>query len=110
MDPVETALAWTIPGSVLLLVAVAGYELLRQRRRKRTGTPLAATYVDEFTAVFYGTKRMELDHRDSMSMMREEDAQGAPPEHGVDLDGGIVILRHSDPSRDGPGDDRGRSR
>ena len=44
------------------------------QRGRRTGTPLAATYTDEVTAMLYGTKRLELEHRDSMSMMREEDA------------------------------------
>ncbi|MBK1785807.1 DUF6191 domain-containing protein [Prauserella cavernicola] len=85
------AFEWSIPGSVILLIAVATFESLRHRRRKRRGTPLATTYVNEFTALFYGTKRMELDHRDSMSMMRDEDAQGATP-NGVDLDRGVVVL------------------
>jgi hypothetical protein len=50
---------------------------------KRTGKRLSATYVDEYTAIFYGTKRMELNHRDSVEMLREEDAQGAPPRFSV---------------------------
>lgn len=92
----ETVLALTGPAAVLLLIIVGVYELLRQKRRKRVGTPLAATYLNEVTAMFYGTKRMELDHRDSMSMMREEDAQGGRPLTGVDLDRGIVVLRPED--------------
>ncbi|MEV0697270.1 DUF6191 domain-containing protein [Saccharopolyspora sp. NPDC050389] len=103
MDSVEAALLWTIPGSVLLVVAVGGYELLQKRRRKRAGTPLSGAYVDEVTAFLYGTKRMELDHRDSMSMMRDEEAQGAPPGQDVDLDRGIVILRRDVPGA-GPGE------
>jgi len=87
------ALAFSIPGGVLLLVAVGAYELLPRKRRRRPGAPLSATYVNEFTAMFYGTKRLELDQRDSWSMMREEDAHGAPPRLGVDLDRGIVMLR-----------------
>jgi hypothetical protein len=78
---------------VVAMVAAGTYELIRQQRRRRAGTPLTATYINEFTAMFYGTKRMELDHRDSMSMMREEDAEGAPPATGVDLDNGVVRLR-----------------
>lgn len=87
-----TAMEWSIPGSVLLVVAVGVYELVRHRRRKQRGTPLAATYINEFTAMFYGTKRMELDHRDSMSMMREEDMQGGPPGFDAELDRGVVVL------------------
>ncbi|HEV2780331.1 MAG TPA: DUF6191 domain-containing protein [Actinophytocola sp.] len=98
----ETVLSLAIPGVPILLVAVGVYELRRQKRRNRPGTPLTATYINEFTAMFYGTKRMELDHRDSMSMMRKEDAEGAPPRVDVDLDRGIAVLRPED--RDsGPG-------
>jgi hypothetical protein len=92
-------LAWSIPVGVLLLVAFGYGELLLRRRRHRSGTPLTATYVNEITALFYGTKRRELEYRDSWSMMREEDAQGAPPKHGVDLDRGTVVLP-SKPGRD----------
>ncbi|MFC5285707.1 DUF6191 domain-containing protein [Actinokineospora guangxiensis] len=88
---VETVLGWSIPGITLAMVAVGLWELRGQKRRGKAGTPLTATYVDEFTAIFYGTKRWELDHRDTQSMMREEDAQGGPP-LGVDLDAGTVVL------------------
>jgi Family of unknown function (DUF6191) len=90
---VETVLSLSIPGVVLVQVTVAAYELLRQKRDKHRGTPLSTTYLNEFTAMFYGTKRMELDHRTAMSLMREEDAQGAPPGFGVDLDRRVVVLR-----------------
>ncbi|HEX4725346.1 MAG TPA: DUF6191 domain-containing protein [Pseudonocardiaceae bacterium] len=86
-------LSFTIPGGVLLLMAVAAFELAPRRRKKRAGAPVSATYVNEVTAMFYGSKRMELDHRDSQSLMREDDAEGAPPHMGVDLDGGIVRIR-----------------
>ncbi|GAB3897287.1 DUF6191 domain-containing protein [Kibdelosporangium lantanae] len=93
MDPVETALSLGIPAPVLLLVGMAVYEMRRQKRGKGSGTPLAETYANELTAMFYGTKRMELDHRDSMSMMREEESDGAPPRAKVDLDRGVAVLR-----------------
>lgn len=97
MDPVQTVLALSIPGLVLLLVAVWVYEMAQQRRGRRHGTPLSTTYVNEFTAMFHGTKRIELDHRASTSLMYEQDAQGAPPGPGVDLDRGIVVLRRDEP-------------
>lgn len=96
MGAVETVLAWSVPGGTLLMVAVGVFELWRQRRRDKAGTPLTATYINEFTAMFYGTKRMELDHRASMSMMREEESQGGPPPLGVDLDRGTVVLREDE--------------
>ena len=89
-------LAFSIPGSVLLLMVVGWYETRRRKRRGTRGPMLSETYVNEFTALFYGTKRTELDHRDSWSMMRDEDAEGAPPAD-VDLDRGTAVLR-----RDGP--------
>jgi uncharacterized protein DUF6191 len=89
-------LSLSIPGVPLLLVAVGVYELRREKRGTGQGTPLSATYINEFTAMFYGSKRVELDNRASMSMMREEDAEGAPP-FGVDLDRGVVVLRPDDP-------------
>jgi hypothetical protein len=86
-------LAFSIPGGVLLLIGVACWEKSPGRQHKRSGTPISATYVNELTAMFYGTKRIELDHRDSVAVMRDEDAQGAPPRLGVDLDAGVATLR-----------------
>jgi hypothetical protein len=93
VNTVETVLSLGVPAPVLALVGLAVYEMRKQKRGKGTGTPLSATYTNEFTAMFYGSKRMELDHRDSMSMMREEEADGAPPRVQVDLDRGIAVLR-----------------
>lgn len=90
---------WTIPGITLLMVAVGVYELIRHRRNRDRGTPVTATYVDELTATFYGTKRMELEHRESTSLMAEDQAQGGPPPLGVDLDGGTAVLRPRRPER-----------
>jgi hypothetical protein len=109
VDAVETVLAWSIPGGTLSVVGVAVYELLRQRRRKRKGTPLATTTVNEITAMFYGSKRMELDHRDSVAVMREEEPQSAPPLR-LDPDDGVVRLPRPDAARlhhtsRGPGHD-----
>jgi hypothetical protein len=90
-------LEWSIPGGMVLLVAVGIFELWREKRRRRTGKRLSATYVDEVTAMFYGTKRMELNHRDSVEMLREEEDDGAPPRFGVDLDRGTVSVRPPEP-------------
>jgi hypothetical protein len=86
-------LAFSVPGGVLAILALATYELHPKRRERRGGTPLSATTIDEVTAFFYGSKRTELDHRDSTSILREDDAEGAPPRMGVDLDRGTVTLR-----------------
>ncbi|MEU4343564.1 DUF6191 domain-containing protein [Nocardia sp. NPDC023852] len=88
-----SVLQWSIPGWVILLVLVAGYEVAVNKRRRRRRTPISGTFTDEFTALFYSTKRMELDHRESISMLRDEQDQGAPPLLGVDLDRHTVVLR-----------------
>jgi hypothetical protein len=102
VGPVELILSFSIPAVPIALVAVGAWELRRHRQGKQRGTPLSATYINEFTAIFYGTKRMELDHRESMSMMREEDAQAAPPGFDGDLDNGIVVPRNSTVSGGSP--------
>ncbi|WP_221761193.1 DUF6191 domain-containing protein [Kibdelosporangium aridum] len=96
----ETALALSGPAAVLLLIIVGSWELIRKKRDKQSGTPLAETYINEFTATFYGSKRMQLEHRDSVAIMREEDAQGAPPSR-VDLVKGTVVLPVSPSERSG---------
>ncbi|WP_280243078.1 DUF6191 domain-containing protein [Nocardia abscessus] len=88
-----SVLQWSVPGWVILLVLVAVYELTVNKRRKRRRTPISGTFTDEFTALFHSTKRMELDHRESVSMLRDEQDQGAPPLLGVDLERRTVVLR-----------------
>ncbi|KAA0021415.1 DUF6191 domain-containing protein [Antrihabitans cavernicola] len=89
-----TALGLSLPLGVLVLLAVGGFELRRKRRSQLRST-LSATYVDELTALFYGSKRMELDHRDSTSMLRDDDSDGAPRQMDIDLDRGTAALSAS---------------
>ncbi|MEV0356291.1 DUF6191 domain-containing protein [Nocardia sp. NPDC050697] len=85
-----TALGLALPGSVLLLLIVGGYELKRRRRRGlASGRMVSTVLTDEVTALLYPTKRMELDHRDGISMLRDEEAGGDP----VDLERGTAKLR-----------------
>lgn len=84
---------WSIPRWMILLVLVAVYELTVNKGRRRRRTPISGTFTDEFTALFYATKRMEPDHRESVSMLRDEQDQGAPPLAGADLAGRKAVLR-----------------
>jgi hypothetical protein len=79
-------LAFGLP--VLALLGL-GWLIRRHTRENRTGRTFTEITVNEWTAMFYGTKRRELDHRDTWSMMRDEQAQGAPP---IDLDGGVMTI------------------
>jgi Family of unknown function (DUF6191) len=83
----------SIPVVVLLLMLVWLCERAwyRARRLREPGTPMSEASFDEFTAFFYGAKRVELDQRATNSMMREDEESGAPP-NPVDLDKGVVML------------------
>jgi hypothetical protein len=97
-----TWLGLALPGGVLLLMAVAAFEM-RPNGRKRLKKRLSTTYMDEMTAFLYGTKRRELDNRETMSMLLDGDiAQGAPPRHDIDLDRGVATLKSQHPDPDPP--------
>lgn len=104
----DMAVVWvmSLPGLVVLLVAVAALErfgLWVSRtswlpwRSRRTTVPVSAMAFDELGATFYAGKRVEMEQRRSESTLREDDAQGAPPRTGVDLDSGRVVLRRPAP-------------
>ncbi|MFI0349227.1 DUF6191 domain-containing protein [Actinomadura sp. 9N407] len=75
--------------------------------RQRSGTPVSATGFDEFTAIFQGSKRGELDHRQERLMLAEDGGDGAPPNR-VDLDQGIAFI--TKPGRAGRSGDVGGTR
>nr|WP_033288704.1 DUF6191 domain-containing protein [Amycolatopsis jejuensis] len=102
-----TLLGLALPFATLALVAVGVWELRRKRRPSRLKARLSATYLDEVTAFLYGTKRNELEHRDSVEMTLDQDAQGAPPLGNVDLERGVVVL-HPDRPSESSSSDRGR--
>ncbi|MBA8956834.1 DUF6191 domain-containing protein [Actinomadura namibiensis] len=95
--------AAALPVLACALLALAGVELVWKRctghgllpwLRRRSGTPISATGFDEFTAVFQGSKRAELQHRQVQLVLREDDGDGALPVTGdrVDLDQGIARI------------------
>lgn len=98
--------ALTLPGLVCLLVLLVALERLGlwanrrswlpwRRRADSTGPqslPLSGTGFEEVDAFFTGAKRAELEERHSRSMLREEEADGAPPRTVVDLDAGVVTV------------------
>ncbi|MCO6011642.1 DUF6191 domain-containing protein [Actinoallomurus purpureus] len=103
------AFAAALPVLACMLLALAGLERAWIRMtghglvpwlRRRSGTPLSATGFDEFTAAFQGSKRTELDHRQVERVLRDEDADGAPPANRVDLDQNVAYITKSNPDRD----------
>jgi Family of unknown function (DUF6191) len=92
----------SIPGLVLLLVVFATVDRIGRKagsrlrlpwRTAESGRPLAAPGIDEMQALFYATKRYELDERRTSLMLRDEEHDGAPPHSEVDLDTGKAIIR-----------------
>ncbi|MEU4250780.1 DUF6191 domain-containing protein [Amycolatopsis sp. NPDC026612] len=93
-----TWLGLALPGGVVILLVMAAVELRPRKNGSRFKARLSSTYLEETTAFLYGTKRRELEHRETMSMLVEQDAEGAPPLRDVDLDAGIARIRaRSDP-------------
>ncbi|WP_106400333.1 DUF6191 domain-containing protein [Actinocorallia populi] len=92
----------TVPGLVLLLVLFAAVDRLglaanrRVRlpwRREEEGRPVSAVGLDEMHALFYATKRHELDQRRTSLVLRDEEGDAAPPRSRVDLEGGTAVLQ-----------------
>jgi hypothetical protein len=92
----------SIPGLVVLLVVFAavdrmglavGRRLRLPWRTEESGRPMAAAGVDELQAIFYATKRHELDERRTSLMLRDEAGDGAPPRGAIDLDAGTAVIR-----------------
>ncbi|WP_063048103.1 DUF6191 domain-containing protein [Nocardia vulneris] len=69
------------------------YELVLGKRRTR----VSGTFTDESTAMFYSTERMDLDHRASDTMLRDEEERCAPSLLGIDLRRRTVVLRPNPP-------------
>jgi hypothetical protein len=91
----------SLPGVLVLLVVLAAVERLMMFagraswlpwRRKARGMPVSATAFEEVALAFNGGKLIERDERQSRSMLRDEEAQGAPPRSRVDLDAGTATL------------------
>ncbi|MGW1737431.1 DUF6191 domain-containing protein [Nocardia sp. NPDC001965] len=87
------------PIAMFLLGAVAAVRWVHTRfpRRGRangpdTATRLAAAGVEELTAFWYGSKRDQLDHRAAQTMLRDEEADGAPHRERMDLAAGKAVL------------------
>jgi hypothetical protein len=87
-----------LPSLVLLLLAVATFERLTGRlgRRRRGGSwsnsPMSTAGVEELESHFRGTKDFARQFKQSSLMLREEEADGAPPRSQIDLDAGTAKI------------------
>ena len=91
--------AMTLPGLVLLLLAVAAADQVALRVRGhglvpwRRDTQVSSTGFDLLHAALSPGKADELAQRHTEELVRDEDHDGAPPPSRVDLEAGVAHLR-----------------
>lgn len=82
----------TLPGLVVLLVAVAAVERFGRWLPWRRGrAPVSATGFDELTACFYAGKRIELEQRRAEVIMCVDQHDSARPHHRIELRDGVAV-------------------
>jgi Family of unknown function (DUF6191) len=92
-------LALTLPGLVLALLAVAAVDqaMLRLHGRGlvpwRRDSQVSSTGFDLLHATLSPGKADELAQRRHQELVRDAEADGAPPRSTVDLDAGVARLR-----------------
>ena len=90
--------ALTLPGVVLLLVAVAVVEQVWSRLGRRSALhghrrhALSASGMDVFSAALDPGRALDLDEQLSRAVTREDAGDSAPPYGRIDLDAGVVLL------------------
>jgi hypothetical protein len=91
--------AMTLPGLVLLLLAVAAVDQLLLRTRARGTVPwrrdaqVSSTGFDLLGAALSPGKADDLAQRRTEELVRDDEDDGAPPRSRVDLDAGVAHLR-----------------
>lgn len=90
----EIALFMTLPGLVIVLMGVAFVD--RVLLRWWPGGPrggVSATGFEMLHASLLPGKEHELRQRETMTLLREEEGDGAPPHSRVDLERGEAVIR-----------------
>jgi hypothetical protein len=95
----EVLVALTLPGLVLALLGLAAVDQLMLRLRGRglvpwrRDTQVSSTGFDLLHAALSPGKADELAQRHSEELVRDDEAEGAPPRSRVDLEAGTARLR-----------------
>jgi len=95
---VGVAFAMTLPGLVLVLLAVAAADQLALRVRGhglvpwRRDTRVSSTGFDLLHAALSPGKQDELDQRRTEELVRDDAEDGAPPRSRIDLERGVAHL------------------
>jgi hypothetical protein len=100
---VGTLVAMTLPALVIALILLGVFELAASRRRgAKHGTALSGVSFEVLEAAFHPAKHHQIDARESQSLIRDEQEEGAPPFSTVDLSAGkarLVLPTKDYPSR-----------
>ncbi|MBB1244709.1 hypothetical protein GL263_14200 [Streptomyces durbertensis] len=93
----EIAVFMTLPGLVILLIGVAFVErVLLPLWGGDRGGGVSATGFETLHASLLPGKEHELRQRETMTLLREEEGDGAPPHSTVDLGQGKAVIRLRD--------------
>ena len=90
--------ALTLPGLVLLLVALALLEQVAARMGRRSPLArgrrhaLSAGGLDVFSAALAPGRAVDLEQQRSRELRREDLGDGAPPRERIDLDAGVAYF------------------
>lgn len=81
------------PLVVLLITFFLAERLWRWARGvHKSEKSASAAGLEELTAMFYGSKRVEQEQREIEYMLRDDESDGAPPADSIDLEGGVVRI------------------
>ncbi len=92
----------TIPGLAVLIVVLAGAEVMYRKVTGRAALPwmrddtrqgVGAIGFEQFDAAFNAARRYEFEERQTVLMHRENPGDGTPGDSEVDLDFGRIRLR-----------------
>ena len=80
---------------VFFVLAVARRGIGRVTGRVSRERGMGAVATEEFHALLYPGKRLQLEQRRVELVLREDEHDGAPRRGGIDLDGGTARIRRA---------------
>jgi hypothetical protein len=101
--------ALTLPGLVLMLLALGVLEVATARLRRRSLVhgehrhALSGAGLDVFAAALDPAREIERETRRATALLREEPGEGAPPRSRIDLERRVAVLVVPPPGSGGAG-------
>ncbi|WP_052847350.1 DUF6191 domain-containing protein [Streptomyces avicenniae] len=92
----ELVVFMTLPGLVILLIGMAFVDRVLVAWRGGGHGGVSATGFEMLHASLLPGKEHELQQRETMTLLRDEEGDGAPPHSNVDLDHGKAVIHLRD--------------